>query len=61
MSRVDINGFTNMETGNLNTVGATKLVKNTSGSADIVRTHMNIPGQQRRSAREKQGGHTAEL
>ena len=53
--------FASTETGNLNTADAIKLVKNISGSADIVKMHMNIPSQQRRSARGKQGGLTAEL
>ena len=56
-----MNGFASTETGNLNTADAIKLVKNISGSADIVKMHMNIPSQQRRSARGKQGGHTVEI
>ena len=56
-----MNGFASTETGNLNTADAIKLVKNISGSADIVKMHMNIPSQQRRSARGKQGGHTVEV
>lgn len=61
MSIADMNGFANMETGNLNTVDAIRSAVDLSGSADIVKTHMNIPVQQRRSVRERLGGHTAEL